>query len=74
MPRYQATFQETCKYVVEFNFDDLLDDKDETEWFEAMDSVNPNWFADSKTQLSVDDRELHELTIVAEPQAKEETT
>ena len=73
MPRYRATFQETCTYVVEFDFDDLLDDKDETEWFDAMDSVNPNWFADSKTQFSVDDRELHELTIVAEPVTKETT-
>jgi hypothetical protein len=73
MPRYQATFQETCTYVVEFDAERVLDGQDETEWFEALDAAKPNWLTDKATQVTVDDRELHELTIVAEPETKETT-
>lgn len=70
MSRYRAVFQETCTYVVEFESDAAFDTDDDS-WFDALDAAQPNWLTDPKTQVSVDDRELHELTTLEAATQKE---
>jgi hypothetical protein len=65
MPRYKATFKESCTYFVEFESDETIDAEDDDSWFDALEAADPRWLvAGPKTQSEVDDRELIELVVL----------
>jgi hypothetical protein len=57
---YRALFTESLTYEVEFESDELLNGEDETTWFRALDTYNPDWISDAGS--AVNDRTLIELT------------
>jgi hypothetical protein len=71
--RYKAVFEELTVYEVEFDHDDEIDPTNESQWFEALEAADPNWWHDKSNISSVNNRELVRLEKV-EPRARQQAS